>query len=138
VETERETFRGDRVLVTVPGPLVSELGFDPVLPTEKVRALLQLQYGNGTRLVAQYADKEAVRGAIGLGCFTDQMPGYIMEQTMQQPGDHIVISGLAVVNQEWIMPELGEELMKPHADDGSIQFRLAGRRNYYGPDAAAP
>lgn len=95
VETDRETFTADRVLVTVPGPLVSELGFDPVLPAEKVRALLQLRYGNGTRLVAQYADREAVKNAIGLGCFTDQMPGYIMEQTMQQPGDHIVISGLA-------------------------------------------
>lgn len=100
VETERETFGGDRVLVTVPGPLVSELGFDPILPAEKVRALLQLRYGNGTRLVAQYAEKDAVRAAIGLGCFTDQMPGYIMEQTMQQPGDHIVISGLAAGDVE--------------------------------------
>lgn len=100
VETERETFRGDRVLVTVPGPLVSELGFDPILPAEKVRALLQLRYGNGTRLVAQYAEKDDVRAAIGLGCFTDQMPGYIMEQTMQQPGDHIVISGLAAGDVE--------------------------------------
>jgi monoamine oxidase len=100
VETERETFHGDRVLVTVPGPLVSELGFDPVLPPEKVRALLQLRYGNGTRLVAQYADRDAVRSAIGLGCFTDQMPGYVMEQTMQQPGNHIVISGLAAGDVE--------------------------------------
>ena len=39
----------------------------------------------------------------------------------------VVISGLAVVNQEWIMPELGEELMKPHADDGSIQVKVASR-----------
>jgi monoamine oxidase len=117
VETERETFRGDRVLVTVPGPLVSELGFDPVLPTEKVRALLQLQYGNGTRLVAQYADKEAVRGAIGLGCFTDQMPGYIMEQTMQQPGDHIVISGLAAGDVE---PALLNEQETLDAFDATI------------------
>jgi monoamine oxidase len=100
VETDRETFRGDRVLVTVPGPLVSELGFDPVLPADRVRALLQLRYGNGTRLVAQYADREAVRGAIGLGCFTDQMPGYIMEQTMHQPGDHVVVSGLAAGDAE--------------------------------------
>jgi len=100
VETERDTFTGDRVLVTVPGPLVSELGFDPVLPAGKVRALLQLRYGNGTRLVAQYADREAVRSAVGLGCFTDQMPGYIMEQTMQQAGDHIVISGLAAGDVE--------------------------------------
>jgi monoamine oxidase len=100
VETERDTVRGDRVLVTIPGPLVHELGFDPVLPAAKVRALLQLRYGNGTRLVAQYAEREAVRSAIGLGCFTDRMPGYVMEQTMQQPGDQIVISGLAAGDAE--------------------------------------
>ena len=117
VETDRETFHGDRVLVTVPGPLVSELGFDPVLPVTKVRALLQLRYGNGTRLVAQYAEKELVRQAVGLGCFTDQMPGYIMEQTMQQPGDHIVISGLAAGDVE---PTLMNESEVLDAFDSTI------------------
>ena len=48
-----------RAVVTVPGPLVSELGFEPALPADKVRALLQLRYGNATRLVVQYAHKEA-------------------------------------------------------------------------------
>ena len=100
VETERDTFHGDRALVTVPGPLVQELGFEPVLPAEKIRALLQLRYGNGTRIVAQYQEKEDVREAIGLGCFTDRMPGYIMEQTMQQAGEHVVISGLAAGDVE--------------------------------------
>ena len=100
VETERETFHGDRALVTVPGPLVQELGFDPVLPAEKIQALLQLRYGNGTRIVSQFKERDLVREAIGLGCFTDRMPGYIMEQTMQQPGEHVVISGLAAGDVE--------------------------------------
>src|SRR5207302_9318086 len=60
VETERETFRADRVVVSVPGPLLSELGFDPPLPPKNVQALQQLRYGNGARLVAQYAEREAV------------------------------------------------------------------------------
>jgi monoamine oxidase len=100
VETERETFRADRVLVTVPGPLLSELGFDPALPAEKVRALLQLRYGNGSRVVAQYSERDAIQGAIGLGCFTDRVPGFVMAQTMQQPGDSIVISGMAAGDME--------------------------------------
>lgn len=117
VETDRDTFTGDRVLVTVPGPLVSELAFDPVLPAPKVRALLQLRYGNGTRMVAQYAERDEVRAAIGLGCFTDRMPGYIMEQTMQQAGDHIVISGLAagdvepaLLNEEQVLDAFDETI----------------------------
>src|SRR5487761_961688 len=95
VESERETFGADRVVVTVPGPLVSELGFDPVLPVDKVKALLSLRYGNATRLVVQYAERELVKAAIGSGCFTDRMPGFVMEQSVHQGGEHIVIAGLA-------------------------------------------
>jgi monoamine oxidase len=100
VETERDTFRADRALVTVPGPLVQELGFDPPLPAGTVRALLAMRYGNGTRLIAQYAERDAVRAAIGSGCFTDRMPGYVMEQTARQGGAHVVVSGLAAGDVE--------------------------------------
>jgi monoamine oxidase len=51
-------------------------------------------------LVAQYAERDEVRSAVALGCFTDQMPGYVMEQTMHQPGDHVVVSGLAAGDVE--------------------------------------
>jgi len=100
VESDHETFRSDRVVVTVPGPLVSELGFSPVLPVEKVRALLQLRYGNATRLVMQYSERDLIRKAIGSGCFTDRMPGFVMEQSVHQGGDKIVVSGLAAGDAE--------------------------------------
>jgi monoamine oxidase len=100
VETERETFHADRVVVTVPGPLTFELGFTPALPDEKVRALLQLRYGNATRLVMQYKERELVKQAIGSGCFTDSMPGFIMEQTVHQQGEHIIVAGLAAGDVE--------------------------------------
>ena len=100
VESDRETFHADRVVVTVPGPLLSELGFDPVLPAEKVRALLQLRYGNATRLVVQYAERDLVRDAIGSGSFTDRMPGFVLEQTVHQGGDQIIAAGLAAGDAE--------------------------------------
>ncbi|HAC46747.1 MAG TPA: hypothetical protein DCF65_11880, partial [Chloroflexi bacterium] len=100
VETDHETFHSDRVVVTVPGPLVSELGFAPVLPADKVRALLQLRYGNATRLVVQYSERDLIKQAIGSGCFTDRMPGFVMEQSVHQGGDKIVVSGLAAGDAE--------------------------------------
>jgi len=100
VETDQETFSADHVVVTVPGPLVSELAFSPTLPAEKVRALLEMRYGNGTRIVAQYAERDEIRAAIGTGCFTDRLPGYVMEQSMHQAGDSIVVSGLAAGDVE--------------------------------------
>ncbi len=39
----------------------------------------------------------------------------------------IIVSGLAVANQELIMPDLAEELMKNHADDGSMKVKVASK-----------
>jgi lipopolysaccharide export system permease protein len=36
----------------------------------------------------------------------------------------VIVSSLAVANQEWLMPRVAEELMKPHADDGSLKVRV--------------
>jgi len=55
VETDKETHRADRVAVCVPGPLTTEIGFDPPLPADKVRALLELRYSTASRLALQYA-----------------------------------------------------------------------------------
>ena len=100
VESDRETFHADRAVVTVPGPLMSELGFEPPLPGEKVRALLELRYGNATRIVVQYSERDVVAEAIGAGCFTDQMPGFVLEQTVHQDGDPIIVGGLAAGDAE--------------------------------------
>ena len=100
IETERETFHADRAVVTVPGPLVSELGFEPPLPAEKVRALLQLRYGNATRVVVQYQERDVVTQAIGSGSFTDGIPGFVMDQTVHQDGDPIIVGGLAAGDAE--------------------------------------
>ena len=94
VETDRENHRADRALICVPGPLTTEIGFDPALPAEKVRALLALRYGTGARLAVQYAEKDAVRGSMQAGAFTDRTPGWFFDQSMHQPGDAIVISSV--------------------------------------------
>ncbi|MGH7918783.1 MAG: flavin monoamine oxidase family protein [Candidatus Dormibacteraceae bacterium] len=100
VETEAETHRCDRVVVAIPGPLVTELAFDPALPAAQVRALLQLRYGNATRLVAQYAEHDLIVGAIGSGCYTDRLPGFVLVQSVHQAGSAIVLSGLAAGDAE--------------------------------------
>ena len=100
VECERETFHADRAVVTVPGPLLAELGFEPPLPADKVRSLLELRYGNATRIVAQYAERDAVREAIGSGCFTDGIAGFVMDQTVHQHGGPIIVGGLAAGDAE--------------------------------------
>ena len=94
VETELRTHRADRLVVCVPGPLTTELGFDPPLPAEKVRALLELRYSTASRLALQYAEKDVVRGAMSGGAFTDRLPGWFFDQSIHQPGSAIVITSV--------------------------------------------
>src|SRR5205085_7436 len=41
----------------------------------------------------------------------------------------VLVSSLAVLNQEMIMPELSEELQKDHADDGTWKVRVFTRED---------
>jgi monoamine oxidase len=91
VETERETIAGDLLVVAVPGPLTTELGWDPPLPPEKVGALVSLRYGNGAAVGIQYAETDAVREAIKTGVFTDRLPNWFLDVSADQPGQPIVV-----------------------------------------------
>ena len=94
VECDNEIHTADRVVVTVPGPLVVGLGFDPPLPPEKVQALSELRYGTAAKVVVQYAERAAVSAAIGPGVFTDGVPPWIVEQSVHQDGDSALVSSL--------------------------------------------
>jgi monoamine oxidase len=91
VETERETLEGDVLVVAVPGPLTTELGWDPPLPPEKVGALVSLRYGNGAAVGIQYAESDTVRDAIKTGVFTDRLPNWFLDVSADQPGQPIVV-----------------------------------------------
>lgn len=94
VETDGETYRGDVAVVAVPGPLTTELGFDPPLPVEKLRALHSLRYGSGARLAVQYAERDRIRAGMGASTFTDQLPRWCFDQSLHQPGPGIVVSSI--------------------------------------------
>ena len=91
VETERETLSGDALVVAVPGPLTTELGWDPPLPPEKVGALVSLRYGSGAGVALQYAEKDTIRAAIKTGVFTDRLPNWFLDVSAHQPGQSIVV-----------------------------------------------
>ena len=86
VETERETLSADVVVAAVPGPLTTELGWDPPLPPEKVAALVSLRYGNGAGVALQYAEADTIRDAIETGVFTDRLPNWFLDVSAHQEG----------------------------------------------------
>src|SRR5207244_713339 len=54
---------------------------------------VELSWGEAYRKIK--GGNDTLEGAIGSGCFTDRMPGFIMEQTVHQRGEHIIVAGLA-------------------------------------------
>ena len=91
VETETETLSGDLVVAAVPGPLTTELGWDPPLPPEKVGALVSLRYGTGAGVGIQYAETDVIREAIQTGIFTDRLPNWFLDVSAYQSGQPIVV-----------------------------------------------
>lgn len=123
VETDAETFRGDVCVVAVPGPLTLEVGFDPPLPVDKVKAHVALQYSTAIRIAVQYAEGDVLRGILGSGCFTDGMPASIHDQSMHLPGGAIALSGIAGGDAEPGLQTAAEVLARVDA----IVSAVAGR-----------
>jgi monoamine oxidase len=109
VETETETLTGDVLVVTVPGPLTTELGWDPPLPAEKVAALVSLRYGTGAGLALQYEQADTVREAIKTGVFTDRLPNWFLDVSAHQSGGPIVVVSI-----------LSAERQPRGLDDGAV------------------
>jgi monoamine oxidase len=108
VETERETLSGDLVVAAVPGPLTTELGWDPPLPSEKVAALVSLRYGSGAGVALQYAETDTIRGAIRTGAFTDRLPNWFLDVSAHQEGGPIVVVSILSAERQ------------PRLEDGAI------------------
>jgi monoamine oxidase len=114
VETDKETLSGDLVVVAVPGPLTTELGWDPPLPPEKVGALVSLRYGNGAGVGIQYAEADTVREAIRTGVFTDRLPYWFLDFSAEQPGQPIVV--VTILSGERQPRGLDEDAVLEEAD----------------------
>jgi monoamine oxidase len=114
VETEQETFSGDLVVTAVPGPLTTELGWDPPLPAEKVAALVALRYGTGAAVGLQYAETDTIRPAIQTGAFTDRVPNWFLDISAEQTGQPIVVVSILSGERQ---PRLDEAAILEQADD---------------------
>jgi monoamine oxidase len=113
VETESEILSSDLVVVAVPGPLTTELGWDPPLPPEKVGALVSLRYGNGAAVGIQYAETDVVRDAIQTGVFTDRLPNWFLDVSAAQSGQPIVVVSILSGERQ---PRLDEGAVLEEAD----------------------
>jgi monoamine oxidase len=113
VETEQETFAGDVAVAAVPGPLTTELGWDPPLPAEKVAALVSLRYGTGAGLALQYKETDAIRTAIQTGAFTDRLPNWFLDVSAHQPSGPIVVVSILSAERQ---PRLDEATILEEAD----------------------
>jgi monoamine oxidase len=100
VETEKGQFEGDLLVLAVPGPLTTDIGWNPPLPAEKVRALVSLRYGTGAAVAAQYRERKAVSGAVRTAFFSDSIPRWMLDLSVDQPGNAAVVTTILSAESE--------------------------------------
>jgi monoamine oxidase len=100
VETEKGQFEGDLLVLAVPGPLTTDIGWNPPLPAEKVRALVSLRYGTGAAVAAQYRERKAVSGAVRTAFFSDSIPRWMLDLSVDQPGNAAVMTTILSAESE--------------------------------------
>ncbi|GCD88137.1 amine oxidase [Nocardioides sp. LS1] len=81
-----------QVVVTVPAFVLPTIGFDPPLPANVSGAIAAMQRAQGGKVIAQYAEGDAVRAALNHAVFTD---GPLNTAWVS---NHYVTSGPAVVS----------------------------------------
>ena len=100
VETEKGRFEGDLLVVTVPGPLTTDIGWNPPLPAEKVRALVSLRYGTGAGVAAQYRERELVNDSVRTAFFSDGIPPWMLDLSVDQPGRAAIVTTILSAESE--------------------------------------
>jgi len=100
VETEKRQFEGDLLVLAVPGPLTTDIGWNPPLPAEKVRALVSLRYGTGAAVAAQYRERKAVSDAVRTAFFSDSIPRWMLDLSVDQPGNAAVVTTILSAESE--------------------------------------
>ena len=100
VETEKGQFEGDLLVVAVPGPLTTDIGWNPPLPAEKVRALVSLRYGTGAGVASQYRERELVSQAVRTAFFSDSIPRWMLDLSVDQPGRAAIVTTILSAESE--------------------------------------
>jgi monoamine oxidase len=101
-----------------------ELGIDPPLPPQRIKAHLALRYSSASRIIVQYSNAAGLREALGSGIFTNSMPASLHDQSMHLPGSAIVLSGIAGGDDE---PTLQNESQVLARVDKVVQIAAARR-----------
>lgn len=110
VDTDRDTFAADDVIVATPVTPTLAIGFDPVLPEWKSSALLSTPMSQGGKVIGQYSDGAAIaqrlpRTALGDGRVTTLWTRAV------GPHDSIVVLGF--------VPDRGDGTS--HDEDRALQ-----------------
>src|SRR5580700_5848831 len=100
VETEKAQFEGDLLILAVPGPLTTDIGWNPPLPAEKIRALVSLRYGTGAGVAAQYRERGPVHGSVRTAFFSDRIPRWMLDLSVDQPGGAAIVTTILSAESE--------------------------------------
>jgi monoamine oxidase len=120
VETEKGQFEGNLLILAVPGPLTTDIGWNPPLPAEKVRALVSLRYGTGAGVAAQYRERAPVSDSIRTAFFSDRIPRWLLDLSIDQPGHAAIVT--TILSAESEPHGLAQDDVLGHIDSALVEI----------------
>jgi len=129
VETDRDEFTADDVVLATPVPPTLSVGFDPVLPPWKVNALLSTPMSQGGKVIGQYSHGREIADRMGHAIFSDG-PVTLVWARPVGPENTIVLLGVMGDRSDGVLRDqdraLGELDVLVRATAGPEPQRLAG------------
>jgi monoamine oxidase len=129
IETDRDRFAADEIIVTVPLTPMLEIGFDPVLPAWKANAFLSTSMSQGGKVIGQYSHGTLVAEALSPSVLSDGPISLVWARPVG-PEDSVVVMGLMPDNADGALREpqcaLGELDQIVRLLAGDAPQRLAG------------
>jgi monoamine oxidase len=131
----------DHVIVAVPLRVVPEMGFDPPLSAGRLDAMLAQGFALGGKVVAQYAEAEALTAVLPGTCLTDGPISGVWLSVPPDTGGRAVVAGFAAGAHRRILDD--EEAALEALDRivsallGRPARRLAGRAKHWTADRYA-
>jgi len=111
IETDRDRFAADEVVVAAPIPPTLEIGFAPVLPAWKVNALLSTSMSQGGKVIGQYSHGGLVADAMAPSVLSDGAISLAWARPVG-PEDSVVVMGLMPDNADGVLRDPDRALDK--------------------------
>ena len=101
VETEKGQFEGDLLVLAVPGPLTTDIGWNPAAPgREGAARSSRCATAPGPVSPSSTGSASACSEAVRTAFFSDRIPRWLLDLSVDQAGDAVIVTTILSAESE--------------------------------------